>query len=287
MRICITGASGYLGNHLCRELVKLGHELICVDIVPPKETYGEFRQVDLRDEEKIEGALEGSEFLIHSASVHPWKEYTDEQYLDMNVRGTWNVFRAASGRAIERVMLTSSIAALGYDPDPEFIPVDESYQHPSLNDIYSLTKLFQEQIARHFCGRKGMKVIALRPPNFTPKPPLQTGASLLSGCMAVEDVASAHLKALDAWEKLKDSFEPFLTTHTFPYSPEETEKLRDDPKAIVDKYFPGAWDWFFDRGVALRPSATVYDSSKAKRILGWEPEFTFVRWWEENRDSAI
>ena len=284
-RICITGASGYLGSYLCSELVKLGYDLICVDMVPPEKAYGEFRQVDFREEDKICSALEGAELLFHCASIHPWKKYTDEQYLDSNVKGTWNVFRAASENGIERVILTSSIAASGYNPEQELCPVDESYQQQSLSDMYSLTKHFQEHIAGYFCKHKGLKVIALRPPNFTPKPPLQTGATLLSGCLIVEDIASAHLKTLNVWEKLQNSFEPFYITSTFPYSLQEIQQFSGDPKGLLDKYFPGAWDWFEKRGVKLRLMATPYDSGKAKRILGWQPEHTFARWWEKDRKA--
>lgn len=282
-RICITGASGYLGSHLCPQLMKLGYELICVDVVSPEEQYGEFRLTDFRKQNEAISALEGAELLIHCASIHPWKKYTDEQYLDTNVKGTWNVFFAAEKQGIERVIFTSSIAASGYNPEPELCPVDESYQKQPLSDMYSLTKFFQEQIARHFCGHKGMKVIALRPPNFTPKSPLQTGASLLSGCLIVEDVASAHLKALESWEKLDKNWEPFYITQTFPYSPDEIKKLQSKPKTVLEKYFPGAWDWFEKRGVTLHLVPTCYDSSKAKNILGWQPKYTFAQWWKNYR----
>ena len=285
-RLGVTGASGHLGSHLCPELVKLGYDLICIDMVSPQKVYGKFRQTDFRDESSTRRALEGVELLMHCGSIHPWKQYTDEQYLDMNVKGTWNVFRAASELGIERVILTSSIAAAGYDPELELCPVDESYQMPSLRDMYSLTKRFQEEIARHFCGQEGMKAIALRASNFTPKPRLQTGVALLSGCLVVEDVASAHLKALSAWERLQHDFEPFFITHTFPYSPEESRRLSDSPRPILERHFPGAWDWFEEHGVTLRPVATLYDNSRAKRILGWQPEYTFVRWWEEARKRS-
>ena len=278
-RICITGASGYLGDHISSRLVDLEYDLICVDMIPQQEARGEFRQADLRVEDEICGALEGAEIIIHCASIHPWKQYTDEQYLDSNVKGTWNVFRAAAEHSIKRVILTSSIAASGYNPEPELCPVDESYQQEALRDIYSVTKRFQEQIARHFCRREGMEVIALRPPNFTPKPPLQTGTALLSGCLLVEDIASAHVKALSVWDSLENSFEPLFITPMFPYSSEEIPHLSDNPKGVLDKHFPGAWDWFKERGIELRPAPTQYDSSKAKQILGWEPEYTFAHWW--------
>jgi nucleoside-diphosphate-sugar epimerase len=278
-RICVTGASGHLGSHLCPELVERGYDLICVDMEPPKEACGEFRQADLRAESETFSALDGAELLIHCASIHPWKQYTDEQYLDCNVKGTWNVFQAASEHGIKRVVLTSSIAACGYNPDPELCPVDESYQQEPLGDIYSITKRFQEQIAGHFCRRSGMQVIALRPPNFVPRPPLQTGAALLSGCLVVEDIASAHVKALDVWDRLEGRFEPFFIAPTFPYSPEEARELSDNPKAVLDKHFPGAWDWFKERGMSLYPVINQYDSSKAKQILDWQPEHTFTHWW--------
>lgn len=281
-RVCVIGASGHLGSYLCHELVKLGYDLICVDIVPPEKAYGEVRQADLTKMDATLSALDGAQILIHCASIHPWKKYTDGQYMDSNVKGTWNVFRAASELGIERIILTSSIAASGYNPEPELRPVDESYQQQSLSDIYSLTKHFQEHVARHFCEYKGLKVVAIRPPNFVPRPPLQSGAALISGCLVVEDVASAHLKALGVWDKLQNNFEPFYITPTFPYSPQEAQQLSSDPKGILDRYFPGAWDWFDERGVKLRPVSTHYDSGKAKKVLGWEPRYTFAHWWAKD-----
>ncbi len=178
LRVCVIGASGYLGSRLCSELIKLGYNIISVDIVPSES--GEYRKADIRSETEISEAIEGSDIIIHCASIHPWKKYTDEQYLDINVKGTWNVFKAVSQHNIKRIILTSSIAAVGYYPDPSQLPIDESYQTLELGDIYSITKSFQEQIARSFCIQNKMKVIALRPPNFTPKPPIQNESALLS-----------------------------------------------------------------------------------------------------------
>jgi nucleoside-diphosphate-sugar epimerase len=284
-RICITGASGYLGGHICSGLIRPGYDLICVDMVLPSNNYGEFRQADLRDEEQTRKAFEGSDIIIHCASIHPWKKYTSEQYMDMNVKATWNIFQMASELGIKKVILTSSIAATGYNPELTLCPVDESYQKQALGDIYSITKLFQEQIARHFCVYKGLRVIALRPPNFTPKPPIQTGAALISGCLLVEDMAIAHIKAVEVWEKLQNSFEPFFITPVYPYSKEETRNLSHNPKAVVEKYYPGVWNWFEEKGIKLNPVPTQYDNSKARRILGWEPERTFNWWWESERKN--
>ncbi len=279
-RICITGASGYLGSRICLELIELGYDIISVDMIPSEN--GEYRKADLRNETETLKAIEGADILIHCASIHPWKQYTDEQYLDMNVKGTWNVFKAVSQLNIKRVVLTSSIAAVGYYPDPSQWPVDEDYHSLELTDIYSITKSFQEQIARSYCLQSKIKVIALRPPNFTPKPPIQNEAALLSGCAVVDDVASAHIKAITAWDKLQNNFTAFFITQSFPYSSDDIEQLVKDPKSVVEKYYPGAWDWFLKHGITLHPVPAYYDNSRAKLMLGWEPKFTFERWWIEN-----
>lgn len=280
-RICITGGSGYLGSHIYPGLLELGHDIVCVDMIPPEKQYGEFRQADLTSLDETQQAIKDAELVIHCASIHPWKKYSEQQYLDCNVKGTWNVFQGALTNGIERIILTSSIAASGYNPPPDLCPVGESYQQQALGDIYSITKQFQEQIARHFCEYKGMKIIVLRPPNFTPKSPLETGASLLTGCLTVTDIASAHVKSVNIWDKMQNSFEPFFITPTFPYSPQEIEQLPGESKSILNGQFPGAWDWFEERGMRLSLVPTHYDSSKAKSILGWQPEYTFAQWWAE------
>lgn len=285
-KVCLTGASGYLGSHICPGLLELGYKLVGVDMVSPEKSYGEFRWADLRDYNQIRNVLEGSEIIIHCASIHPWKQYSPQDYMDINVKGTWNVFQAASDIGIKNIVLTSSIAATGYNPELELCPVDESYQKQALGDIYSITKLFQEQIARHFCIYRNMKVIALRPPNFTPKPPLQTGAALISGCLLVEDIANAHIKSLEAWGKIQNNFEPFFVTPKYPYSKEDMKYLSKNPKAIINKYYPDVWNWFEQKGIKLQPVPTQYDNSKAQKIMDWEPKHTFEWWWKE-KDNMV
>jgi nucleoside-diphosphate-sugar epimerase len=103
--------------------------------------------------------------------------------------------------------------------------------------------------------------------------------------MVVEDIASAHIKAVDICDKLENNFEPFYITQTFPYTKQEIQQLSTNPKNIVEKYYPGAWDWFLKYGITLNPVATYYDSTKAKNILGWEPVYTFGSWWKGKQNE--
>ena len=53
--------------------------------------------------EQARAAVEGAELIVHCASLHPWKPYTDDQYLDCNLKGAWHVFAAAALYARRRL----------------------------------------------------------------------------------------------------------------------------------------------------------------------------------------
>ena len=115
--VLVTGAAGHLGSHLVPMLVEQGFTVRGLDMLPlPESVAGEcdFTQADLSDREAVRAAMDGVDIVVHTASIHPWKPYTDDQYLDANVKGTWSLYAVAAELGIERIVLTSSIAAFGY-----------------------------------------------------------------------------------------------------------------------------------------------------------------------------
>jgi len=281
MKIAVTGAAGHLGSRLCESLAAedLG-DLIRIDMreLPPGP--GEARVADLSDEDAARRALEGAELLVHCASVHPWRPFTDAQYLDLNVKATWHVYAAARDLGVGRVVLTSSIAAAGYEFPPEQWPVSEEAEAVP-GDVYSLTKHTQEVIARQFAQQHGIATAALRPPAFMPRGPLETGLSLLGHFALVEDIVSAHLAAVRA-ESLPEPFEPFFIVNALPYGPEDAD-IVDDPWAAVDRHWPGAREWFARRTDGAPWVHCVYSIERARRLLGWTPRYDFAWWWETQR----
>ena len=86
---------------------------------------------------------------------------------DTNVRGTWNVLEAAHATSVRRVVVCSSVSALGIDftnprLPPAYLPIDEA--HPLRpTQAYGLSKQLGEEIARSFARRGAMAVTCLRP----------------------------------------------------------------------------------------------------------------------------
>ena len=284
MRIAVTGAAGHLGSHLCPMLAERGHELIRTDIVATPDGPGEFRQADLADLAQARDAVGGAEMVVHCASIHPWKPYADDQYLDCNLKATWHVLTAAAELGIARVVHTSSIAVYGvYGLPADDWPIAEGYPPADPLDVYSFTKMAQELAARRFVARCALRIAALRPPAFMPRNDLDTGLSLLSSFALVDDVAAAHVAAVEHFDALPAAFEPFNATNALPYTPDEGRRLLDDPRPVIERHWPGAWDSFLAHGITPAPRPTVFDLSKAERLLGWQPTHNFDWWWERHR----
>ena len=284
MCIAVTGAAGHLGANLCRRLAGLGEgDLVRIDLRDLPDGPGEARQANLAEPGDAAAALEGADVIVHCAAVHPWRPYTEEQYVDLNIKGTWYVYAAAAGLGVERVILTSSIAAAGYRFTPEAWPISEEME-TTPSDIYSFTKHSQEVTARHFASDHGIATIALRPPAFMPKGELETGLSLLGAFCLVDDVVEAHVAALMAKE-ISSGFEAFFATNRLPYGSQDGD-IAGDAWSLVERHYPGVRAWFGDRGLgSLVPWVpAVYSIEKAKTALGWQPRYSFDWWWRENRD---
>jgi GDP-4-dehydro-6-deoxy-D-mannose reductase len=167
-KIVVTGANGFVGQHLLRELVASGYEVICISgtqTVPLANTKGrENITLDLmkpEDAERIDFSdVTGVIHLAGMAAVGPSFD-SPLQYITTNIGLEVNLFQAAIGqKATPRFIIISSGSL--YDPAAE-LPITES--SPVLpNSPYAVSKLGQEQMARYYASR-GFEVIIARPFN--------------------------------------------------------------------------------------------------------------------------
>lgn len=280
MAILVTGAAGVLGGEVARRLAGRC-DLRTTDLIAA-EAPGAFAQADLVDYEAVLSLVNGCNVVVHCAAIHPWKKYTDEQYLDCNVKATYQVAKACVEARVERLVFASSIAAVGYYSEwtPEVMPVQEHIE-PRTHDVYGLTKTLAEEAIRMFHRKAGLKAFCLRPNTFIPMMGIEEGLALLSGWHTdYRDIARAHVLAVDA--PLTGVEAVFLTSGV-PYTPEDFALSQSDPGAALERYYPGIVAWLAERGVEPPAIAALYSREKARRLLGWEPDFTFDRWWQENR----
>jgi uronate dehydrogenase len=150
--VLVTGASGAIGQPVCAELERRGHRVRGFDRSPPPEI-GDFVLGSIEEHEAVDAACEGVDTLIHLAA-HP-DDAPFETLIGPNVRGVYNVLDVARSRQLRRIILASSVQAVGVgrdEPAPDRLPKNH----------YALTKLWAEQMGEMYSRVYGLSVIAAR-----------------------------------------------------------------------------------------------------------------------------
>jgi dihydroflavonol-4-reductase len=223
-RVFLTGASGFLGAHILRELLAAGYAVRALvrdpalvgPEFPKNEAEVEVVSGDLRRSGEIAHAIDGCRYVVHSAAVYSFAPRDRKDIAAVNVAGTAGLMTAAHLAGVERVVLTSSSATIGH-VDNDGRPADESnYPAPvshacAVRGDYHASKLEQERAT--FAGRvPAVAVLPTAPVGPGDWKPTPTGKLVLDfargrigakapgrgglNVVAVEDVARAHVAAL-------------------------------------------------------------------------------------------
>lgn len=160
---CVTGANGFVGSHLVDYLIEKGHEVHAIVRASSDLKWLEGKDVRLHscglgDVEGLKKAFEGVHYIYHIAGVV--KALNKEGFMKGNVDMTKNVMEAAASiPTIQRVLITSSMAATGY---AEFgSSVDESAPLRPI-EPYGDSKVAQEAVAREYADSVPFTIV--RPP---------------------------------------------------------------------------------------------------------------------------
>lgn len=181
MKVVVTGGAGFIGSHLCGELLDRGHRVVAVDAfdafydpavkrgnVASLAGRGDFRLVeaDVRDRAGMEAAVraaggEGSDVVVHLAArpgVRPSIE-RPELYADVNVGGTTAVLELARSLGIGRFVFGSSSSVYGNNDRVPFSE-DDPVERPI--SPYAATKRAGELLCHAYHHLYGMSVVCLR-----------------------------------------------------------------------------------------------------------------------------
>ncbi len=167
MKCFVTGATGFLGSHVARQLLARGAELRLLVRATSRteniEGLAAERVVgDLRDLESLKRGMSRCEFVFHvAADYRLWARHGQELY-DSNVQGTSNVLQAARDAGVRRVIYTSSVATMGFGHNGRL--TDESTP-VSLADMigdYKRSKFKAERLAIE-AGQAGQNVVIVNP----------------------------------------------------------------------------------------------------------------------------
>jgi len=293
MKYAVTGGAGFIGSHLVKNLVERGNEVIVIDNLNTgkKENIEkiskkiDFFEIDIRNFSAVEDILKNIDGVFHEAALASVQDSfrIPDEFFEVNVNGTENIFKIGKKLGI-KIVYASSSSVYG---NPIRIPIKESDGKNPFNP-YAKTKLEGDKLAEKY-AKNGLKVIGLRYFNvFGPRqskeyagviklfleriqqglPPLVNGDGLqIRDFVYVDDVVNANILSMES----DIDFEFFnIGTGT-------TISILDLANIII-KF----------SGLKIKPihrpalpgdvRATQADITKVKTMLKWKPTTSIQDW---------
>jgi dihydroflavonol-4-reductase len=310
--VLVTGANGHVGYALTKLLVERGYNVRASvrnkndkeKILPLSKLDIDIVELDLMETEAIDSAMDGMDGLFQVAAVYKsWAKDPEEEIINPSIIGGINALESANRAGVQKVVFTSSTAAIGRSgPNGRALTEDDwnsTSKHP-----YSYAKTEAEKRAWDYAKNVGMNLVVINPtavigPYFhrhTPstmlfdkllKGELKALPPQTFGYVDVRDVALGHLKAYEnnhaegrhiLCTSCLDGFELMSII-------QELEPELKLPKKIVPMWKMKLFARLeitramFGHTPRISPETvkeymnkiTNYDANKAKGTLGWNP----------------
>lgn len=285
-KVIVTGGAGFIGSHLTDALIKQGFQVVIIDKLTTgkKERinpYAEFYNSDIRNFDEIAPLFKNAEYVFHTAALPRVQPSIQDPRTthDVNVNGTLHVLLAARDAKVKRVIYSASSSAYG---NQQVLPLREDMEpHPV--SPYGLQKVQGEMLCRMFSDIYNLGTVSLRYFNVYGSGADTQGAYALvvgrfleqrkrgekltvvpDGTQSrdfthVRDVVRANILAMESQKVGKG--EVINIGGGSKKSVLEIAALIGGPYVFIEP--------------RLEPKHTLADISKAKELLGWEPQVKF------------
>jgi nucleoside-diphosphate-sugar epimerase len=310
MRLLVTGGTGFIGSHLAEEGRRRGAEVVVLGLTDRPEEQAnaallsrmgaEVLSGSITDAELCRRAVRGATHVFHLAVAMREGGKSDEFFESINLDGTRHLLEAASVQRVERFVYCSTIGIYGHRAPG--ITREDSPLAPG--NIYERTKVSAERLVRDFAEKCSLPAVVLRPADvYGPRDqrllklfkgvsggrfPLFGSGDGRRHMVYVDDVVSAFFKACERDEALGEglivagpkacTLRELLDEITratgskrfgvrLPLAPmlglaavveDVCAKLKVDPP-------------IYRRRMDFFHSDSEFDTSRARRVLGWEP----------------
>ena len=172
MEVLVTGATGFIGGNLARELCSLGYRVRALvrpgsSLLTTQGTSIERVEGDILDRESVRRAVEGRQAVFHCAAAYTFWSKEPQAVRRANVEGTVNVLECATEAGAERIVYTSTVSTIGMPHGGGLGDEDTPLTPNALHGHYKQSKFEAEREALRLAqpppDGKGAPVVVVNP----------------------------------------------------------------------------------------------------------------------------
>ncbi len=296
-KILVTGADGFIGSHLVEMLVGKGLNVRAFIFYNSFNSCGwldktepeikkeiEIFPGDIRDPYGVKEAMKGCNIVFHLASLVaiPYSYHSPVSYIDTNIKGTLNVIHAARELNVEKIIHTSTSEVYG---SAQFVPITED--HPLQGQSpYSASKIGADQIAMSYYTSFGTPVSIIRLFNtYGPRQSLRAVIpTIITQIANKTKIQLGALHPIRDFNYISDAVNGFVAVAESDLTVGDVVNIGSgfeisigDIAKLISSAMKVEIEIKTDNQ-RIRPSKSEVvrlcaDYGKAKKLLGWEPEY--------------
>ncbi len=312
MKVFLTGADGFIGSHLAEHLVRSGHEVKALAIYNSQGSWGwldtlpadikdslEVVLGDIRDPYHMNQLAAGQDAIMHLAALIaiPFSYVAPDMYVQTNVQGTLNLLNAARANGVSRFIHTSTSEVYG---TAQYVPMDEGHVLQGQSP-YSASKIGADQMVRSFYSSFELPTMTIRP--FNTYGPRQSARAVIPTIISqlAAGKKSINLGALTPtrdFTYVTDTARGFEKALYATTGIGEVTNLGVGFEVSIGQTFDiineimGAGAVATEDPNRIRPKNSEVerlfsDNTKAKSVLGWQPEIVGIEGFRVGLEKTI